>query len=113
MLRIAVLGGDGTGPEVVAEGLKVGSRYEVVVAGDASAQDTKAMLGALMRRFIPSKVVLLRPTDEDSPEITRLAEFTKYLSSTDGKATAYVCRNYSCELPTTDTGKMLELLGEQ
>jgi len=28
----------------------------------------------------------------------------------DGRATAYVCRNYSCRLPVTDAGDMLELL---
>ena len=34
-------------------------------------------------------------------------------SALDGDATAYVCRNFSCELPTTDVDKMLELLGER
>jgi uncharacterized protein YyaL (SSP411 family) len=27
-----------------------------------------------------------------------------------GKATAYVCENYTCKLPTTDTAKFAELL---
>ncbi|HEV8713991.1 MAG TPA: hypothetical protein VGX03_14335, partial [Candidatus Binatia bacterium] len=58
----------------------------------------------------PNKVVLLKPTEQKEPEITRLAQFTKYQSSRDGKATAYVCLNYNCKLPTTDVTKMLELL---
>ena len=88
----------------------VGPTYEVVIAGNSQADDTTHMLRALRKEFIPNKVVLLRPTEVELPEIARLAEFTKYLSSKEGKATAYVCQNYSCKLPTTDIGKMLELL---
>jgi len=52
----------------------------------------------------------LNPDGRESPEIAKLAEFTKNQSSIGGKATAYVCLNYNCKLPTTDIGKMLELL---
>jgi len=34
------------------------------------------------------------------------------MTSRKGKATAYVCQNYQCRLPTTDTRQMLELLDE-
>jgi len=88
----------------------VGPSYEVVVAGNSEAADTKAMLAALMRRFLPNKVVLLNPSEQESPEIGQLAEFTRYQTSIGSKATAYVCLNYSCRLPTTDIKKMLELL---
>ena len=68
------------------------------------------MIGTLRAHFVPNKVVLLRPSEERSPDIIRIAEYTKYQSSIDGKATAYVCLNYNCKLPTIDSGKMLELL---
>jgi uncharacterized protein YyaL (SSP411 family) len=68
------------------------------------------MLRALRKQFVPNKVVILKPTEQSAPEITRLAEFTKYQNSRDGKATAYVCLNYNCKLPTTEINKMLELL---
>lgn len=85
-----------------------GPTSEVVIAGEKDASDTNAMLSALRREFIPSKVVILRPI-EDS-KITDFAEFTGNLTSIDGRATAYVCRNYSCRFPVTDAGNMLELL---
>ena len=85
-----------------------GPSSEVVIAGDLQADDTMDMLKALRKEFIPNKVVILRP-DEDS-EITRISDYTKSLSSKGGKATAYVCRNFSCRLPVTEPGKMLELL---
>jgi uncharacterized protein YyaL (SSP411 family) len=88
----------------------LGPTSEVVIAGDLSADDTKAMLTALRKEFIPNKVVIFRPGEIEEPEITRLAEYTRYLFSTDGKTTAYICRNYSCKAPVTDAGRMLELL---
>ena len=87
----------------------VGPSYEVIIAGDLSEADTQAMLSALRSKFIPNKVVLLRPPGE-SPEILRLAEYARYNRSKNGKATAYVCLNYYCELPTTDISQMLALL---
>nr|MDO8081017.1 thioredoxin domain-containing protein [Candidatus Freyarchaeota archaeon] len=98
---------------MVALDFAIGPSYEVVIAGGSQADDAKTMLKALREKFIPNKVVLFLPSEAESPEITRLAEFTKYQKSIDGKATAYVCQNYSCKFPTTDIEKMLESLNTQ
>ena len=87
-----------------------GPSYEIVIVGDTQGQDTKQLLAAINRPFIPNKIVLLRPGGEVSPEIDTFAPFTKHYSATDGKATAYVCRNYNCQLPTTDINTTLALL---
>ena len=88
----------------------IGPSYEVVVVGDPGKDDTQEMLRALSKDYSPNKVVLLRGPEGDG-DITGIAEFTKSQASIDGKATAYVCLNYVCKLPTTDVDKMLELLG--
>jgi uncharacterized protein YyaL (SSP411 family) len=88
----------------------IGPCYEVVIAGKAKAEDTKAMVKALRTSFLPNKVVLLNTDGRELPGIAKLAEFAKNQRSIDGRATAYVCRNYNCKLPTTDIDKMLELL---
>jgi len=95
---------------MVAADFGVGPSYEVVIAGKSQAKDTKEMLKAIRRQFIPNKVVILRSTEQESPDIDHLAEFTKHHLSIEGKTTAYVCLNYNCRLPTTDVNKMLELL---
>ena len=89
----------------------LGPAYEVVVVGDPGAQDTLDMLKALRSRFMPNKVVILVDSGETTPAIFRLAGFTKNLSTTKGAATAYVCANHCCDLPTTDAARMLDLLG--
>jgi uncharacterized protein len=95
---------------MVALDFGIGPCYEVVIAGKAQAEDTKAMAKALRTRFLPNKVVLLNPSERESPEIAQLAAFTRNQSSIGGRATAYICLNYNCKLPTTDINTMLELL---
>lgn len=89
----------------------LGPAYEVVIAGKPDAADTRAMLGALNRGFHPNAVVLLRPDAPDAPPITRLAPFTAAQKPIDGKATAYVCRNFACAAPTTDPQEMMSRIG--
>ncbi len=87
----------------------VGPTHEVVIVGDSQAEDAKQMLQALRSTFLPSKVTLFRPTEEKSPEIIRLATYVEPYISIEGQATAYVCHNYICSLPTTEVEVMLEL----
>ncbi|MBI5180324.1 MAG: thioredoxin domain-containing protein, partial [Nitrospirae bacterium] len=88
----------------------LGPAYEAVIAGSLHRDDTKAMLDALRRQFMPNAVILFRPCDEETPEITGIAKFTKDLLCMDNRATAYVCSNYNCKMPTTDAEKMISLL---
>ncbi len=90
--------------------LALGPAYEVVIAGDIKKDDAKDMLNALRRQFMPNMVAIFLPCDKDAAEITGIAKFTKDLLCIDGRATAYVCSNYNCKLPTTDVGKMISLL---
>ena len=85
--------------------------YEVVIVGDPQKQDTRLMLAALRRPFIPEKIVLFRPADKSSAEaITAIAPFTRSMAARNGQATAYVCQEFACKLPTTSIEQMLENL---
>ena len=95
---------------LVAQDFRIGPSFEVVIAGTSDADDTTAMIHALRAPFVPNKVVLFRPAEQDAPGITEIAEFTKNQSCINGKAAAYVCVNHTCSLPTTDTHTMLDLL---
>ncbi len=89
----------------------IGPSYEVVIAGDSQAEDTIAMLRALQIPFIPNKVVILHPSGQEEATITPLAPFIRQQTAIDGKATAYVCQNTACKLPTTNASEMLAMLG--
>jgi uncharacterized protein YyaL (SSP411 family) len=89
----------------------VGPSLEVVISGDPEADDTRAMIQAVRDQFIPNKVVLLRSDPLQADRLAALAAFTQSQTRLDGKATAYVCQNFRCNLPTTDVGQMLKELG--
>ncbi|MFW6162984.1 MAG: thioredoxin domain-containing protein [Planctomycetota bacterium] len=91
----------------------VGPSFEVVIAGQPGADDTEALLTALRTRFLPNKVVLLRPAGVEEPPIARIAPFVEAQTARDGRATAYVCRDQACREPTTKKDEMLNALAGQ
>jgi uncharacterized protein YyaL (SSP411 family) len=88
----------------------LGPSCEVVIAGDSEGEDTKEMLHAINTRFVPNKVVILLPSEADRPAIKEIVPYLGQMTAGEGKATAYVCHNYACELPATDVPSMLKLL---
>ena len=91
----------------------IGPSYEIVIAGKPENDDTREMLNQIRKNFIPRKIVLLRGTEKQSRTITELAPFTKYHEPLNGKATAHVCVDHNCKLPTTDLIMMMKLIGEE
>ena len=45
------------------------------------------------------------------PDLADLAPLVKDRVPTDGKATAYVCHRFTCQMPTTDIDTMLQQMG--
>ncbi|MBE0526027.1 MAG: thioredoxin domain-containing protein, partial [Candidatus Thorarchaeota archaeon] len=91
----------------------IGPSFEIVIAGNPVKEDTRQMIEQIRKKFIPRKVVLLRGTHEQSKAITELAPYTKFHEPLNEKATAHVCIDHNCKLPTTDLNRMMELLGEE
>ncbi len=83
---------------------------QIVIAGKLDAPETAAMLREVHRHFLPKKILILADGGVGQEFFGDQVEFMKSISSTDGKATAYVCENFVCQLPTTDTQKLASLL---
>jgi len=86
-----------------------GPSFEVVVAGTRNAPDTRAMLDAVDHAFLPNKVVVFRP-NEDAGAVIEIAPYARDQVAIGGAATAYVCRNFSCDLPTTRVSDVIQVL---
>ena len=87
-----------------------GPTFEVVVAGSRNAADTRAMLAAVDRAFVPNMVVVLRPSEDPQP-VVDVVPYAREQVAVGGAATAYVCRNFACDLPTTEPAEVLARLG--
>ena len=87
-----------------------GPSYELVIAGDTGTRDTRKMIKAVHQHYLPHKVLIHRPTEEELPEIVQYAEYTRFQEDIDGRAAAYVCENFTCKTPTSDIDQMLAWL---
>ncbi len=88
---------------------------EVVIVGDPAAADTRQMLASLEQNASKQTVTILVKDTEDPTHaklLSEVAPFTKPYAQVDGKATAYVCRNRICQLPTNNPQIMLGQLSE-
>ena len=68
------------------------------------------LLRELNSRFVPHKIVLLVDADPSRKALAAYLPVIETMTEKDGKATAYVCENYACQLPTADPKKFAELL---
>lgn len=84
---------------------------EIVITGDAQAKDTLAMVLEVSSHYLPEAVTILNTAGKHGEEMRSMINYLKDMKPReDKKATAYVCENFTCNAPTTDIGKMKELL---
>ena len=75
---------------------------EVVVVGPPERDDTRGLVDAVRAAAKPNVSLLLVPTEGTARDtVLELAPFAKGYTEMDGRAAAYVCRNFSCDLPVT------------
>jgi uncharacterized protein YyaL (SSP411 family) len=84
---------------LLAFDLLSGPGREVVLAGPAGDEELAAMRALVDGRFLPTTVVLQRPPGDAGAALAKLAPFTEGQVAVDGRATAYVCRGFTCRLP--------------
>ena len=94
----------------LARSFQAGPKRQIVVAGTRDAPDTAAMLKAARKPFLPDSIVLLADTGASQEFLASHGGFCKDRQPLAGKATAYVCQNFACHLPTSDLATMQNLL---
>jgi len=78
---------------------------EVVVVGRRGATDTDALWAEVARAYLPHRVLVA--TQPDEPDLPAPA---RERPAVDGRATAYVCRNFTCAAPVTRAEELARLL---
>ena len=78
---------------------------EVAIIGKIGAEDTRAMLDALNRRYLPNTVVALTEPGDSAAALA--IPLLQDRPAREGRATAYVCRAFACRAPTTEVDQML------
>jgi uncharacterized protein YyaL (SSP411 family) len=83
---------------------------EIVLAGERGAPDTHALMRALFVRFDPNRVALLVDSDETRSRLAAGIREIEFMHTIDGRASAYVCRDYTCQAPVSDVEKFAALI---
>ena len=87
---------------------------EVAIVGNPANEDTQALLRAVRGRFLPNRIVaLLVPTHDDAETVARRVPLLEGRTLVEGKAAAYVCRDFVCRLPVTAPEALQKQLDEE
>ena len=111
-----------TGHWLAALDFYVSSPKEIVIVGPREDPATQKLLDTVFGRFLPNKVVVgaeagqpaLSPpslSGDSGGEVSGLP-LLEGRGMVEGKPTAYVCRNYVCQLPVTDPEALAKQLEE-
>jgi uncharacterized protein YyaL (SSP411 family) len=79
-----------------AADLLVRGAVELAIVGDPQADDFRSLTRAAAERYIP--VLVMAGGSGPDSDVPLLMD----RSAPHGRATAYVCRNHSCDAPVTD-----------
>jgi hypothetical protein len=83
---------------------------QIIIAGKANAADTRAMLRLVHERYIPNKFLILADGGAGQKQIQQWLPFVEFMGQRNNKATAYICENYLCRLPTADLQVVARIL---
>jgi len=96
----------GLGNLLSALALYLAPPQEVAIVGERDSGDTRSLVDAIQLHYLPDAIVAVgKPEDADA--VPLLAD----RGLVDGRAAAYVCRNFVCELPVAEPGELLKQLG--
>ncbi|MGA2593085.1 MAG: thioredoxin domain-containing protein [Bryobacteraceae bacterium] len=95
---------------LVAYEFSISKPKQIVLVGQRDAPDTRRLLQGLHSRFVPNRIVLLVDGDESRKALAGYLPVVATMTAREGKATAYVCEDYSCKLPTADVEEFGQLI---
>jgi uncharacterized protein YyaL (SSP411 family) len=75
---------------------------QIVIVGDRNAEDTDALWRAAHMRYRPFASALRVLPDSNDRDLTAHMPWVTSMTTVNGAAAAYVCRNFACEAATTD-----------
>ena len=95
---------------LAAADFSLGKPKQIIIAGKPDSPDTQEMLGLVHQRYLPNKILLLADDSDGQKFLSENLSFIESVAMIDNKATAYVCENYVCQLPTNNLNTFVDLL---
>jgi len=86
---------------------------QIVVAGNPENEDTRTLLQTVQSKYLPNTIVLLADGGNNQQLLSSFHQFISSVEKVDGRATAYVCEDFVCQLPTNDIVQLEENLSKR
>jgi hypothetical protein len=86
---------------------------QVVVLGAREGRDTATMQAEIARHYLPFAIVIPVEPGERQARLASLMPFIAPMRMQDGKATAFVCRNFACRAPVSTPEALASQLEER
>jgi uncharacterized protein YyaL (SSP411 family) len=83
---------------------------QVVIVGTANEPSTEDLLREAVAKYDPFSVIVPVHPGPSQARLARLLPFIEAMEMRDGRATAYVCHNFTCAEPATDAAGLAERL---
>jgi uncharacterized protein len=91
--------------------LALGEPRTVVIAGDPQSAEFRALAAVLHEELELRRALLGADAGAGQAWLAAGRPYIADLKAIDGRATAYVCENFTCQLPVVDAGELRRLLG--
>lgn len=87
---------------------------QVVITGGADDKETRDMLKKIRAMSVtgslPGMTIFLVSSNQDRNRMKKYLSYIESITQKDGRTTAYVCKDYTCSKPVTNTDMLLNLL---
>jgi uncharacterized protein len=100
-------------PLASALDFRLAQSKQILIAGNPASQDTRELLRQVNTRFLPNKILLLADGGIGQEQLARWLPFVAGARRIKDRATAYVCENYVCKLPTANADVLGRVLDDK
>jgi len=83
---------------------------QIVIAGDLQSPDTQALLSIVRRKYLPQAILLHAGSAGAAVGLGERLVLAAQMPALNGKASAYVCKNFTCQAPVSDPEALAKLL---
>jgi uncharacterized protein YyaL (SSP411 family) len=95
---------------LVAADFSLTKPVQIVFSGNRKHPLIREMVDEIHSRFLPNKILLFADGAEGQAYLNGSVPFFGNLTTVGGKQMVYICKNYTCELPTSDVETMIQTL---
>lgn len=95
---------------MVALEFMLAENLEIVIVGNPGTEKVREAISVLRKKFVPNKIVICK-NQENSKLLDEFSNYTKNLTKLNGEPTFYLCKNFTCELPTNNFDEIINKLG--